>query len=250
MKTSLLLALSLTCALGCSSASSDSATAGDEQDINSASNVDVQVLRAAASGTVFTEGHPLFNRHNCKFFDVQPESPEKGIAKADCTDEIMKGFGLPSINNYIENLAWVRLAPGTTGVVGEQFRHWCAKVEVDIAIKAAAWDSASFEGVGFFAQDPALGVPDDKSRVFYAKGDTRLVRKGEATLKNGEKAYLYSFIGAGPCEVNGTGNNPSRELVFKPFVTYAGGHERWEAISGNHGIGYRKSWDRSGDLLK
>jgi hypothetical protein len=62
-------------------------------------------------------------------------------------------------------------------------------------------------------------------------------------------ACLSIYQVVGPCEVNGTGDNPRSSLEFKPYVSFAGEHERWEAVPQNHSIGYEKSWDRRAELL-
>jgi hypothetical protein len=74
-------------------------------------------------------------------------------------------------------------------------------------------------------------VNEGQTRVFYDKSDRRLARVGETTLKNEghQKVYLYKFGGAGPCEVNGSGDNPSSAIDVKPYVAFDGDGERWEA---------------------
>lgn len=223
----------------------------NDQDLSAQSSLDVQVVRASSKAAPISL-HAPFSQHACRYFDVRDEGNDRGSAKADCTAEMMASFGRPALNAYIEPLAWVTFKPGTTEVASETFRHWCAEASVTVAVKASAWDDASFEGIGFWTRDAALEVPTEKERVFYAKNDPRLVRSGDATLKDGARVYLYQFVGAGPCAVNGTGDNPGHELLFKPYVTYLGGHERWEELpgNGNHGLRFQQSWDRSQDLLR
>ena len=239
---------------GCASADpAGPGTGGDEQDINVASNLDVQVIRASVGASVFLGGNPALSQQDCKFFQIERRDGDKGVAKADCTEEMMAGTGRPAFSNYIEPLAWVRVKPGVLEVQQtEAFRHWCSLTRIVVAVKAAAWDSEAFLGIGFWAHEPIVAGVWNYERVFYPRNDPKLVRTGEATLKSGEKAYLYEFVGAGPCAVNGTGDNPTHEIVFKPFVNYTGGHTRWEAIGDNrnHGVRHGQTWDRSGDLLQ
>jgi len=238
---------------GCAADPSPQATGGDEQDINVASNLDVQVIRASVGPSVFLGGNPAFSQRDCKFFQLERREGNKGVAKADCTEELMAGAGRPAFSNYIEPLAWVRLRPDVLDVDQvEAFRHWCSLTKIVVAVKAAAVDSPKFLGIGFWSHENIVAGVWNYERVFYARNDPKLVRTGEATLKNGERVYLYEFVGAGPCAVNGTGDNPTHELLFKPFVTYEGGHQRWEALpdNRNHGIRHGQTWDRSSDLLR
>lgn len=135
---------------------------------------------------------------------------------------------------------------------GALTRHWCAEVNVIVAVKAAAWDSPSFEGIGFHGYERILDEDASTRQVFYAKDDARLHRVGEATVKNAQhdKAYLYEFSGAGPCEINGTGDNPRTKIEFKPFVRYAGDVVRWENVHENHSLAYGDSWSRKADILE
>jgi hypothetical protein len=224
--------------------------ARQSDEINTATNTDVQVLSAKSGGLIFwTLGKGTLDVSRCTFGDRQAttstEFPTR--ASADCTEMLVNGLG-PSINHYVEPLASLREGPD--GLEHFSFRHWCGQVEIDVAVKAAAWDAPSFDGIGFYAPSAPARVGTD--RMFYAKNDPLLNRIGEATLasEGHEKVYIYRFVGAGPCEVNGTGDNPSGSLEFKPYVSFAGEHERWEAVPQNHGIAYEESWDRRRELLE
>jgi len=216
-------------------------------------NSDVQVISAKAGGTILWGVKPAgspFDASQCTFSNRKPytgSSQANTIATADCTDVLIRAKG-PSINRYIEPVAYLLEKPSLSYA---SFRNWCAEVEVVVAIKAAAWDDGSFEGVGFYGYAQQINQDENQRRVFYTKGDARLKRIGEATLKNEghQKAYLYKFSGAGPCEPNGSGDNPGGAIEFKPFVTFRGGHDRWEAVTANHSVSYGKAWDRKGDLL-
>ncbi len=237
-----------TLGLGCGGSAETSA---GTDEMTASENLDVQVVSAKSDGTIQwgDGGFMGYDALKCRYFDAKPlPEPREftSTAKADCTEPFVAKEG-PSIDRYVEPIAWIREAPN---VVHASFRHWCGRIEVVVAVKAAAWDAPSFEGIGFFADAHAINVSD--TRVFYEKGDGRLLRIGEAKLKNSnlERAYLYKFSGAGPCEANGTGDNPGGSVDFKPYGSFAGGHERWEAVPGNHRIAYRQAWDRRSELLQ
>jgi hypothetical protein len=243
-------ALLLVTAVGCSSSGADSGTSADE--VNSGANTDVQVISAKSYGTIQwdTGGFQGFDAKKCKFSDRRPSTSSQytSTAKADCTDALIAKLGA-SVNRYVEPIAWIR--EGANGSLDySSFRHWCGQVEVVVAVKAAAWDAQSFKGIGFYGNASPIN-DGDNTRVYYEKNDSRLTRIGEATLKNEghQKVYLYKFAGAGPCEANGTGDNPGGAIELKPFVTFAPDHERWESVQANHRVGYHQSWDRRGDLL-
>ena len=214
-------------------------------------NLDVQVVSAKSlGGSILGNGDPRFDALKCEFYDIEPyeSTSVNAVAKADCTKVLMDGTELPSIIDFTEPVAWLRVE--NDEIRSASMRHWCGFVEVVVAVKAAAWDADSFEGIGFYAHESALAVESTDDRVFYEKDDPRLVRIGEARLKDGELTYLYKFTGAGPCETNGTGDNPRHALEFKPYVLYEGGYERWEAVDANHGLYFQQSWDRSHDLFQ
>jgi hypothetical protein len=231
---------------------------GDETGADSANigevgvNTDVQVVSAASltNAIRWDVTDPKFDPYTCDFYDKKPTTSTTATAQAaaDCTNAVIAGFGRAVLNQYIEPLAWIREDPELTYV---SMRHWCSQVDVTVAVKAAAWDSPSFEGIGFYGHEPTINAAPEARHVFYEKDDPRLARVGEGKLKHeGERVYLYRFAGAGPCEVNGTGNVPKvARLEFKPYMQYEGGHVRWEAVEGNHGLGYNQRWDRSHDLL-
>lgn len=237
-------------AMACSS--SADATTG-EADFTSESNTDVQVISAKTYGSIqWGDGGATLDGRKCVFYDKRPYDREGSTefsaqAHADCTAALANAKGLP-VNQYQEPLAWIH---ETMDVDHAVFRHWCAEAEVIVAVKAAAWDSPSFEGIGFYGFEMTLNNNPANRRVFYSKTDARMKRVGEGTLKNEghQKVYLYRFAGAGPCEINGSGQNPRGRLEFKPYANYQGGHERWENVPANHSVGYQQSWDRRGDLL-
>ena len=238
----------LACTAGCASSDPEGAAASD--DLTEGANTDVQVLSASAGSSVdWALDRAPYDLRKCVLSDRK--AIESGTydfeAKADCTDALMDGAHLPSVNRYTEPLAWIQEAPTLTYAT---LRHWCSKLDVVVAVKAAAWDAPSFRGIGFYGYDLVLDAADADRRTFYAKDDPRLVRTGEATLKNGEAAYLYEFTGAGPCAVNGAGDNPTHAFELKPYVTYDGDVERWEDVPGNHGVRYHESWSREHELLQ
>lgn len=229
---------------GCSATAADSETNADE--VNASENTDVQVISAKSSGVLRFVAGSTYDARKCIYSDKRPADGRfTSTAKADCTDALISALG-PTINRYIEPTAYLQESPELQYV---ELRHWCGAVEVVVGVKAAAWDSPSFKGVGFYAE--TAEITQGQTRVFYDKNDARLSRIGEATLKNENhaKVYLYKFFGAGPCETNGSGDNPRTSIVFKPYVTFDGDNERWEAVPGNHGLRYEQAWERRGDLL-
>lgn len=243
--------LSTFVAVGCSSRVNESPSderTHDELGTSSAENTDVQVISAKASGLVSIDNQ-AYDFTKCRFYDKQPAATSQytSDARADCTDVIAAGQKRPPVNVY-HGQAAIRENPNVSYV---SLRYWCEELDVTVAVKAAAWDSPNFQGIGFYGRDGAINEKPEEQHTFYAKDDLRLVRVGEATLKRegGQKVYLYRFGGAGPCEVNGSGDNPSHSFELKPMVRYKGGIERWEAVSNNHGVAYQQSWDRRADLL-
>ena len=238
-----LISFALAACGGSEGTSQDSANAA----ASSAANDDVQAISAKAYGNVDMSLDLL----KCRFFDKMPDTIQNSgfttDAKADCTDVVAALEGVPPINTYTEPLVWVREDPNPSYAVS---RHWCAQLEVVVAVKAAAWDAPSFKGIGFYGYDELLNSDESARQVFYDKNDSRLSRVGERSLKNGDKVYLYKFGGAGPCETNGDGDNPSGRVEFKAFVRYDGDQDRWENVSENHTVSYEQTWDRSGDLLQ
>ncbi len=235
----------------CSSGASVNETTVGE---SNADNKDVQMISARSQGAILwnVSKSARFDASKCTFQDrtAAPASHAEftATAKAECTDALAQAMGVPPINRYIEPIAWIREDPNISNAA---MRHWCSQVEVVVAVKASGWDSPSFEGIGFYGYESTLNQESSHRTVFYSKNDTRLVRVAERTLKNEghQKVYLYKFSGAGPCETNGSGDDPSGKIEFKPFVRYAGGHERWEAVNGNHSLAFRQSFDRTSDLL-
>lgn len=238
---------------GCAANEPDAPPAS-ESDVTSSANTDVQVVSARSTGTItWSDGGRQggYDTLACRFSHKQAYASPSGefdfTAKADCTDAVAAAQKRAPINAYREPLAWVR---GDAAVSHATMRHWCNAVEVVVAVKAAAWDAPSFDGVGFYASDRIINA-EGGDRVFYRKDDPRLVRVGEGTLKNEDHArvYLYAFGGAGPCEVSGSGEEPHHALAFKAYVRFAGEHERWEAVAQNHELRSQKAWDRRGDIL-
>lgn len=241
----------LACALPlCACGGTDSPSADVSHDeLTSSSNRDVQLVEAQASGQTSTDSRIDYKK--CDFSDRQslPQTANQmtASAKADCSDMLASAQERPPINGYHEPIAYLRENPNLSYVT---VRHWCQELDVTVAVKAAAWDSPSFDGIGFYGYDRVLDSDADQRRVFYAKDDARLVRVGSATLKSGEPVYLYRFGGAGPCAEQGSGDNPSTAVEFKAFVRYQGSVERWEELSGNHSLQFNQTIDARNDLLQ
>jgi hypothetical protein len=243
-----------TAACSSSSSSADNTATGNAAALNESANnnTDVQVINAHAWGDLHigmsTEQDGL-DFSTCTISDEQPDTSSAGLidAKGDCTDPLIARRNEASIDHVVEPLVWLRKDGNT--ITSASFRYWCAEVEVDVAVKAAAWDSPSFQGIGFFADAGAINV--DQTRTLYSKSDPHLKRIGQGTLRgeNHEPVYLYRFTGGGPCGINGDDENPTSVVSFKPYVTYDGGIERWEAVTDNHTLSYGQTWSRQGDLL-
>lgn len=244
------LALFVMSAAACSAppedAAASSAALTDER------GLDVQVVSASSRGAITWDlTASAYDARSCHFADRRTTTSTTeftATATADCTDAVAAAQGRPPLNRYIETTAWIREDPILSRVV---MRHWCAELDVVVAIERDTWDDPAFEGVGFYARDSTDEEPRGDGRTFVAKGDGRLKRVGEAELRNGgTRVYLYCFGGAGPCAVNGSGQDPAGFIEFKPFVRLSNGRERWEAVDANHAVRYRESWSRSEQLLR
>lgn len=210
---------------------------------NEGENTDIQLIAVNAIGNVTSS----LAWNDCSISDKSPLGAGRFEARADCTDAASTAMNLPLINRYVEPLLWIYENSSSTTYAS---RHWCMETRLVVAVKEAALNSPNFREIGFYSYDALMNSGNNGTIVTYAKDDWRLQRHGEAHLKSGEKVVLFKFGGAGPCAVNGTGDNPGGRLMFKPFVTYDGGLRRWESVSGNHGIGYGEHIYRGSDLLR
>ena len=216
--------------------------------LDEANNLDVQTVSAHAWGDLHLaqsaamEGIPI---EQCTVSNITTGTSGYSDAKADCTDALVAKRGA-SIDHLVEQLVWLRMTGDR--IDSAVFRHWCGEVSVEVAVKTAAWDAPSLAGIGFYADAGDMTL--DQKQTFYAKDDAHLKRTGEAKRKDGTPVYLYAFSGAGPCEINGSGDPPGGSVAFRPYVKYASGEMRWEAVSANHEVGYGAQWSRQATLLQ
>ncbi len=245
MSRSILLGVIGSFLLACGGAGGEPASEGlGEEDLTVGAGTDIQVVSAKVGSTAI-----MLDPVKCTLSDkVQREmNGFTGTAKADCTDAAAAALGAPLVSAFIEPQMSIREDPK---FVAGSMRHWCAAGEVRVAVKAAVFDASNFKGIGFYGYDAALNQPESQRILFYKKNDKRLVRAGDAILKDGgAKVYLFKFASAGPCAENGTGDNPSHKLAFKPFVRF-GSSERWESVPADHTVGISQSWDRGPELLR
>lgn len=239
------------CALGlvaCAASADDGGASSATANLDEANNLDVQTISAHAWGDLHLgqiagmDGIPI---DQCTVTHITPGTSGYSDAQADCTDALVAKRGA-SIDHLVEPLVWLRMTGDR--IDSAMFRHWCGEVSVQVAVKASAWDAPTFAGIGFYAD--AGDITADQKQTFYAKNDAHLTRTGNAKLKDGTPVYLYNFSGAGPCEVNGSGDQPGGSVAFRPYVKYSGGEMRWEAVSANHTVGYGAQWSRQSDLLQ
>lgn len=212
-------------------------------------NTDIQVISVKYKGTItFGSEAGKVNYLDCNFTDTEVLPSRAQGARADCTSAIIKAKGMLMVNRYVEPEASYRGNPGSSS----SFRHWCTGSEVTVAIKKSAYESSNFQGVGFFGRDNIINNANDNQKTFYPKSSSFLKSFGtpKKLVKEGnQEVLLFKFFAAGPCEISGTGRNPTTVMEFKPYVSYDGFIERWENVPNNHGIRYAQDWDRSSELL-
>jgi hypothetical protein len=243
INTKLIIILAALCSQACRH--NDTATS---ETLNATQpNTDIQVVKVESRGTIMFSNIAspgTASYFDCNYKDTTIINGAQG-ARATCTSAVAQAKGFPMVNNYVEPEATYRGNPGNAA----SFRHWCHGSEVTVAVKKAAYESANFQGVGFYGRDNIINNANDQQRIFHPKNSLKLAGSEELKNEGNQEVVLMKFFAAGPCEINGTGRNPSGFMEFKPYVSYDGFIERWENVSDNHKISYGKSWDRSGDLF-
>lgn len=223
-----------------SDAASDDALKADQTNA-------VQLVKASASGDVAFE--KSLDWTQCQFSNrsaMSASEPMMFKVEAECTDMMARAQGRPMLNRYHEPVAFIREDPTLSYV--ERY-HYCQEVDVTVAVKAATWDSPGFQGIGFYGHEPVLNDKPELQDLFYSKDDPRLARVGTATLRSGEKAYLYRFGGSGPCCVQGDGVVRAR-LEFKAYLRFDNGPDQWESVRENHQLAYDQAIDATRDVLR
>ena len=226
-----------------------SPTKGSDTLSDEGANTDIQTIKVESRGTIMFSSESqvgVAQYRNCDYTDTAIINGSQG-ARANCTSAVATAKDLVMVNRYVEPQATYNGSPGNAA----RFRHWCHGSEVTVAVKKAAYDSASFQGIGFYGRDNIINNANTDQRTYYPKTSSLMKIVGSAKLKNegNQEVHLIKFFAAGPCEVSGTGRNPTGKMVFKPYVSFDGFVERWENVPDNHGISYAQSWDRSADLL-
>ena len=178
---------------------------------------DVAVIRAETAPLTLDTGR-------CKPIDA---------TSVDCTDALAEIAQAPSLHRVL-------LAPN-------QDLHACALLRVTTAAKNAALQGAS--GIGFWSTEAVGGnqAAEDAGR-FIPKD--QLKAAGSATLKSGEPATLYEFVGVLNCPAA----SPEQVArLFKPYTEFAGADgnviHNWDLAS-NYLISRTvPQFDRSADVL-
>jgi hypothetical protein len=153
----------------------------------------------------------------------------------DCTQELQRTAEAPSLQQVI--------VPAASNFAG------CQVLRVTTAVKNSALEAAL--GIGFYSSDTTEGQfsADHGRRV--PTSDLKAVSKG--TLKNGEPAVLYEFVGIVNCEVAG-GTRAGKQM--KPYMDFIGGPPRtlfrnWDPIAGNYAVGGETvQLDRRAEVLR
>jgi len=153
----------------------------------------------------------------------------------DCTQELQRTAEAPSLQQVI--------VPAASNFAG------CQVLRVTTAVKNSALEAAL--GIGFYSSDTTEGQfsADHGRRV--PTSDLKAVSRG--TLKNGESAVLYEFVGIVNCEVAG-GTRAGKQM--KPYMDFIGGPPRtlfrnWDPIAGNYAVGGETvQLDRRAEVLR
>jgi outer membrane protein assembly factor BamB len=152
----------------------------------------------------------------------------------DCTDALAESAQAPSFHRVL-------LAPN-------QDLRACALLRVTTAAKNAALQNAS--GIGFWSTQAIGGnqAAEDAGR-FIPKD--QLKATGNATLKSGDPATLYEFVGVLNCPAVGS---EQVARLFKPYMEFAGAGgsviHNWDLAS-NYLISRTvQQFDRSADVLR
>jgi outer membrane protein assembly factor BamB len=179
---------------------------------------DVAVIRAETAPLMLDVGQ-------CKPIDA---------ASVDCTEALAERAQAPSFHRIVH--------PANQNFSG------CALLRVTTAAKNAALQSAT--GIGFWSTQAVPGNQgaEDAGRL-VPKDQLEVV--GTATLKSGEPATLYQFVGLVNCPVSGS---EQMARLFKPYMEFAAPDGRifrnWDLASNYLISGTVAQFDRSADVLR
>jgi hypothetical protein len=179
---------------------------------------DVAVIRAETS--------PLtLDTNRCKPIDA---------TSVDCTDALAENAQAPSLHRVL-------LAPN-------QDLRACALLRVTTAAKNAALQGAL--GIGFWSTQAVGGNQAAENAGRFIPKE-KLKAAGNATLKSGDPATLYEFVGVLNCPAAGS---EQVARLFKPYMEFAGADgsviHNWDPAS-NYLISRTVlQFDRSADVLR
>lgn len=211
-------------AVACSEAGSSTGT----DDLVHQTSADVTVLKVATTprqihitnATAVTTGEAPSD----PAFAVSACTPRPN-GELDCTAPFEAAFGAPALHPILVSASKTR----------------CQVVTIQTVSKAAA--AAASDGIGAYYGYGA--GPRSSEKVVPA---ARLQKVADATLKNGDKAVVHTFVALGACDVGGRWG----AATFKPYMQFTSNevYKNWDAHE-NYAVSYNTgSFDRTSELLK
>ena len=198
----------------------------------------------------------VMNTNFCTEIGNEPYYNGTGLL-FDCNLAYAEAFEKPLLNHS----SWpAEIQKSHNG--GTYSRNTAYVYEVTVVVKAAAFDAASFRGVGLHAHGVTfwerlynrhwgfLVGSNDAEGGFIAKSAIAQIKR-EVTLKNGEKAYTFDAILAQMSIVNGASKPSFVGLTIRPNAKYeANGQEfvQWDNTQFDYFTGV--NFDRSSEILQ
>lgn len=266
-----LLATATTAA--CTAPTSDDAASSDEE-ISSARNRDVQVLKVYdASSFSLSKGsiYPALDQEQCKpegatWKEIKDHDyPAGGYmpVKLDCTDAFTKKYGLPTMRAVTGAGYRTRKdqeqAYGYVGFNNGEGGYFVKTVE--LVVKQTVIDSPSFNGIGFYLNAfqyayyvpaPAPGADNGNGYFLFADQVRAQANTYPATtLSTGEQARVIKVLLPFPTATGGS--SYVQAFYFRPFAEFVAGsdkHQRWDAVTTDYFVRYDTSFNREGEILK
>jgi hypothetical protein len=252
----------------------DAAARTGAEDITTARNEDVQVLKVYDAASFSVSKGSIYRSLNQE--ECVPESGKSWseikawnvtasghlAVKLDCTEAFQKAYGFPSMRAV--KLEGYRVRPGEEayyGYVGfsnSASSFWVKTVE--LVVKETAIEAASLHGVGFYLNAfqfpyyqarPAAG-PDNGNAHFLFQDGVRAQANQypAATLASGEKARVIKVLLPAMYAIGGSSYVPA--FYFRPFVEYVADgekHQRWDRVADNYFVGLSTQFNREADVL-
>lgn len=269
--TFLLLATS---AAACTSPTSDASVDTSDDHLGSSErNQDVQVLKVyAAPSFSLSKGsiYPAVDQEECKpegisWSDLKAhDTATSGYLSVtlDCTEAFTKKYGFPSMRAV--KLTGYRTKKseeayyGYVGFSNGGGAFWVRTVE--LVVKEAVIDAASFNGIGFYLNSfwytyyqprPAPGANNGNGYFMFANQVRAQANQyPAATLASGEKARVIKVMLPSEYALGGTSSVPA--FYFRPFAEFLDGadkHQRWDAVSSDYFVGFDTQFNREADIL-